>query len=584
MKTLGLLKPYLYERRWIIAFGLLSLIIVDFLQLIIPRIIGQAIDAVTYLTADRQSLFFWSLKIFFAGVLIGCFRYGWRRCLIGTSRRVEEGLRNRILFHLQTLSPAYFDTMRTGDLMAHATNDLMNIRMAIGMGLVALTDATVLGIATVCFMAYINVKLTIFAMIPAPFTVFGARFFSRRMHRLYGKVQGDFSELTEAVRERFAGIRLIKAHLREEQEAQKVSEISQKYITSNMSLAKIVGAFFPMMVFFTNLSNAVVLYLGGRQTISADITPGEFVAFIGYLGLLTWPMMALGWVSNSIQRGKASLDRLQVIFDTRPQIMDAPDARPIKKNEGSIEFRGVSFSYPGAPAGSAPVLDQIDFWLKPGDMLGIVGPPGSGKSTLLNLIPRLYDVSEGEILLDGCDIRKLRLQDLRAGIAAVPQEPFLFAGTIRENILMGNHSDLSTDLFSASRAASLHDDVSEFPAAYHTLVGEKGIILSGGQKQRVTLARALMNDAPILLLDDPISQVDTQTGNAIIRALRSDNRNRTLVMASHRLGALSFADHIITLRNGRIVESGTHAQLMASNGYYAKTYRLQEIEEAFDAS
>lgn len=583
MKALNLVKTYLYERRWFIAIGLSSLIVVDFLQLLIPRFIKQAIDAITYLAADHNALLLYGLKIFAAGVLIGCFRYGWRRCLIGTSRRVEEGLRNRLFQHLQTLSPAYFDRTRTGDLMAHATNDLMNVRMAIGMGLVALTDAVVLGISAVCFMAYINVRLTLFAMIPAPFIVFGARFFSRRMHRLYGKVQGDFSTLTEAVRERFEGIRLIKAHLQEEQEAAKVARVSRQYITSNMSLAKIVGSFFPMMLFFTNLSNAVVLYLGGRQTIFSVITPGDFVAFMSYLGLLTWPMMALGWVSNLIQRGKASLDRLQVIFDTRPQISDSPEARPIKSLRGHIEFRGVSFSYSGSGKDTPPALHRVDIQLKPGGMLGIVGPPGSGKSTLLSLIPRLYDVSEGAILLDGEDIRSIKLDDLRAQMAWVPQEPFLFAGTIRDNIVLGDDGNLSPRLVSAAGEACLHEDIAEFPSGYDTLVGERGVILSGGQKQRVALARALVKDTPILLLDDPISQVDTQTGDAIIRAIRSRSSNRTVIMASHRLGALSFADQIITMENGRIVESGTHAQLMARGGYYADTYRLQEIEEAIDA-
>jgi ATP-binding cassette subfamily B protein len=583
LKTLSLVKPFLYERRWFILIGLSSLVMVDFLQLLIPRFIKQAVDAIAILSTGHEALLFFGLKILAAGILIGGFRYGWRRCLIGTSRRVEEGLRNRLFNHLQTLSPSYFDQARTGDLMAHATNDLMNVRMAIGMGLVALTDAVVLGISAICFMAYINAKLTLFAMIPAPFIVLGARFFSRRMHRLYGKVQGDFSTLTEAIRERFEGIRLIKAHLREDEEAETVSRVSSQYIASNMSLAKIVGSFFPMMLFFTNLSNAVVLYLGGRQTIFSIITPGDFVAFISYLGLLTWPMMALGWVSNLIQRGKASLDRLQVIFDTRPRIADAPDARPLKQALGHIEFKGVTFSYSEAKTGAPSALERIDIRLKPGDMLGIVGPPGSGKSTLLDLIPRLYDVTGGCILLEGEDIRSYRVGDLRSQMTWVPQEPFLFAGTIRENILLGNDEKSASRLFSASREACLHDDVLGFPDGYDTLVGEKGVILSGGQKQRVALARALVNDPPILLLDDPISQVDTRTGDAIVRAIRSRSHDKTVIMASHRLGALSHADQIITLDDGRIVESGTHGELMAAGGYYAETFRLQEIEEAFDA-
>ncbi len=540
-------------------------------------------DDLTVLKVDWRTLLVYGVEILLVGILIGCFRFGWRRCLIGTSRRVEEGLRNRLFKHLQTLSPGYFDTVTTGDLMAHATNDLMNIRMAIGMGLVALTDAIVLGSATVGFMAYINVRLTLFAMIPAPFIVFGARYFSKRMHRLYGRVQGDFSELTESVRERFAGIRLIKAHRREALEAEKVAEVSRRYITSNLALAKILGAFFPMMVFFTNLSNAVVLYLGGKQTITVDITPGDFVAFISYLGLLTWPMMAMGWVSNLIQRGKASLDRLQKIFDTCPRITDTADARPVGRAGGGIEFRHVSFAYGITSGQSAPVLSEIDFHVKPGGILGIVGPPGSGKSALLGLIPRLYDVTEGGIFLDGNDIRTLKLRDLRANIAFIPQEPFLFAGTIRDNILLNSPESDVSELIPAAREACLHDTVTAFPKGYDTVVGEKGIILSGGQKQRVALARAFMKDAPLLILDDPISQVDTQTGEAIVQAIRSRSSEKTVIMASHRLSALTFADQIISLKNGHVVESGTHNQLMSADGYYAETYRMQEIAEAFDA-
>lgn len=583
MKAFNLIRTYLYERRWFIAVGLISLITVDFLQLMIPRFIKQAVDSIAYLDSETSLLFLSALKILFAGILIGFFRYSWRRCLIGTSRRVEEGLRNRIFAHLQTLSPAYFDHVRTGDLMAHATNDLMNVRMAMGMGLVALTDAVVLGISAVCFMSYINVRLTLFAMIPAPFIVLGARFFSRRMHRLYGKVQEDFSALTEAVRERFAGIRLTKAHLQEDQETERLSEFSKKYITSNVSLAKIVGAFFPMMLFFTNLSSAVVLYLGGRQTIFGDITPGDFVAFISYLGLLTWPMMALGWVSNLVQRGKASLDRLQVIFDTRPHISDAPDARPLDNISGHIAFNDVSFVYDLKPGAFNSSLENIDIRIPSGCTLGIVGPPGSGKSTLLRLIPRLYDVSSGSILLDDRDIRSIPLDDLRDFITFVPQEPFLFAGTIRDNILFGTQMVTDEKLFAVSNDAGLHDDVSAFPMGYDTPVGEKGVILSGGQKQRVALARALLKDSPILLLDDPISQVDTRTGKSIVRALRSRSGSKTMVIASHRLDALTHSQQIISLKEGRIVESGTHDQLLATGGYYADIYRMQEIEEAFDA-
>jgi ATP-binding cassette subfamily B protein len=451
------------------------------------------------------------------------------------------------------------------------------------MGMVALTDAIVLGIAAIGFMAYINMKLTVFVLIPMPMIVLGTRFFSKKMHRLYGEVQGAFSELTEVVRERFAGIRIIKAYNRQQEAASRIESISKHYIGKNLSLVKITGSFFPMMVFFSNLSLAIVLFLGGRQTISFTITPGDFVAFISYLGLLTWPMMAIGWVTNLIQRGKASLDRIDKIIQTLPEIDDRPGGVILKRVKGIVVFENVSFSYApdGYESGSFSVLDRINITVDPGKILGIVGPPGSGKSTLLNLIPRIFDVSRGSILLDGIDIRRLKIRDLRSRISFMPQEPFLFAGTIRENIMFGNKEIRDTELIRAAEAASIYETITSFPDGFETLVGEKGIILSGGQKQRVALARALIKNSTLMILDDPISQVDMETGLTIIKTLRSMAGHKTIIIVSHRLSALGFADQIIALEKGRIVESGNHAELMAQDKYYAKTFRLQEIEEEY---
>jgi ATP-binding cassette, subfamily B, multidrug efflux pump len=583
MKSFYLIKPYLLERRWFILLGLACLVTVDFLQLFIPRIIKWTVDDLTAYRVDTITLLTYACYITGIAVLIGMFRYLWRRCLIGASRRVEEGLRNKLFHHIQTLSASYFGDVKTGDLMAHATNDIQHIRMATGMGMVALTDAVVLGTAAIGFMAYINVKLTVFVLIPMPMIVLGTRFFSKKMHRLYGEVQGAFSELTEGVRERFAGIRIIKAYNRQQEAASRIESVSKQYIDKNLSLVKITGSFFPMMVFFSNLSLAIVLFLGGRQTITFTITPGDFVAFISYLGLLTWPMMAVGWVTNLIQRGKASLDRIHKIIQTLPEIDDRPGAVILEKVKGTVVFENVSFSYApdGHESGSFSVLDGIDINVDPGKILGIVGPPGSGKSTLLNLIPRIFDVSQGRILLDGIDIRSLKVRDLRSGISFMPQEPFLFAGTIRENIMFGNKEITDTELIRAAKAASVYETITSFPDGFETLVGEKGIVLSGGQKQRVALARALLKDSILMILDDPISQVDMETGDTIIKTLRSMAGHKTIIIVSHRLSALRFADQIITLEKGRMVESGNHAELMAQNKYYAKTFRLQEIEESY---
>ncbi len=580
MKPTDLIKPYFIENRYLIVVGLLSLIVVDVLQLFIPRVIKWAIDDLTLMQTDRGELLVYAFYMSGIAILIGVFRFVWRRCLLGTSRRVEEGLRNTLFTHLQSLSASYFDRAKTGDLMAHATNDIQQVRMATGMGLVALNDAVVLGAAAIGFMAYINIRLTLLVLIPMPLIVFGARFFSKRMHRRYQKVQGAYADLTEAVRERFAGIRVIKSYGWEDNESDRVGEISRNYINKNLDLVKITGAFLPMMMFLTNLSMAIVIFVGGRQTITRSITPGDFVAFISYLGLLTWPMMALGWVTNLIQRGKASLDRLGSVLAIQPEISDQPGAIEITRTQGAITFENVRFAYTPLSATEASIaIDGIDLKIKPGSTLGLVGPPGSGKTTLLNLIPRLYDTTTGRILLDGRDIRELTLSSLRSQIAIVPQEPFLFAGSIRQNITLGREHFGDHAIVAAALKAVVHETIISFPNGYDTIVGEKGVILSGGQKQRIALARALLDPAPIFILDDPISQVDLETGTAIVSNIRAIAEGRNVLIASHRLSAVRFADTIITLDGGRIVEIGTHQELMQANRYYAKTYRLQEIEE-----
>jgi ATP-binding cassette subfamily B protein len=585
MSPLAVIKPYFVESRRKIAIGLSSLIVVDALQLIIPRIIKWAVDDLAAMRAASGSLALYAGGIALVAVLIGLFRYIWRLCLLGTSRRVEEGLRSRLFDHLQTLSAAYFDRTRTGDLMAHATNDIQQIRMATGMGLVALNDAVVMGAAAIGFMAYINLTLTLIVLIPMPMIALGTRVFSRRMHRRYQAVQAAFSDLTETVRERFAGIRLIKAHNRKAAEAARVEAASAAYVAENLKLVRITAAFFPMMMLFTNLSMALVLFFGGRQTILLTITPGDFVAFISYLGLLTWPMMALGWVTNLIQRGRASLDRVNAIIDTRADILEAADALPLSDPRGEIDFTAVHFAYTGkGERGESSALSGIDLRVEAGTVLGVVGPPGSGKTTLLGLAPRLYDPTSGCVQLDGVDIRRLRIVDLRAAITFMPQEPFLFSGTIRDNITFGDESIPGERLEAAARDAAILDTVRSFPQGFDTVVGERGVMLSGGQKQRVALARCLLAAAPVMILDDPISQVDFETAAGIIAALRRMTGRRTILIASHRLSAVRFADRIVVLEDGRVSACGTHEEVLRTSAYYARTHRMQAIEEESDAA
>jgi ATP-binding cassette subfamily B protein len=464
--------------------------------------------------------------------------------------------------------------------MAHATNDIHHVRMASGMGIVAITDAFVLGSAAVFFMALINLRLTVLVLIPMPLIVFLARFFTRRLHARYRAVQAAFADMTEVVRERLAGIRIIQADNRETESRLRLEEISETYIRNNMRLAYVIGVFFPLSAFCTNLSLAVVLYFGGRQTVFATITPGDFVAFINYLSLITWPMMALGWATNLVQRGMASLDRLRDILETRPAVI-AP-ANPVRMQRFSrdIHFSNVSFSYSGENRG-AEVLSNIDLRVRAGETLGIVGPPGSGKTTLLRLIPRLYDVTAGHIQVDGIDLKALDPTDLRRQIAYVPQEPFLFAGTIRENVAFGALDAKLDAIHQALAGAALTETIREMPAGLDTMVGERGVVLSGGQKQRIALARALFHRAPVLLLDDPVSQVDAKTGEAVVDTLQSLSRDRTLFIVSHRVSALAFAGRIITLMDGRIAENGTPEMLLHAGGYYARTRALQDLEAAY---
>jgi len=578
-KTFLPLKQYFVRNRQALAIGLLSLLIVDFLQLLIPLIIKRVFDLLTTKTADFSVLLELGAAILGIALMIAFFRYVWRHLILGHSRKVEKDLRNRMYSHLQTLSLSFYQRTKTGDLMAKAINDINGVRMATGMGLVALVDGLVLGTAAIGFMMSISLKLTLISLIPAPIIIVLTKILTRRMSAGFESVQNTFSDLTEQVRESFAGIRVIKAYNREEWEYQRVEESGRKYISKNMHLAKTLGFFFPMMAVFTNIGLTIVIWLGGRLTILGDITTGDFVAFISYLNLLTWPMMAMGWVTNLIQRGSASMRRINRILDEVPEIRDTGQPRSVPGIRGEISIKGLSIRYPGK---GDDALKDVSMEMDAGATVAVVGPVGSGKTTLLNAIPRLLDVPAGTLFVDGQDIREIPLKTLRKNIGFVTQDVFVFSDTLRNNVLFGRPDVSEEKLEAALRAADMFEDIKEFEDGLDTLLGERGITLSGGQRQRLTIARALISDPPILILDDALSMVDTRTEERILNRILRLRRQKTNLIVSHRVSTVSRTDRTVVLEQGEIVEIGNHKSLLKQGGLYTSLYEKQMLEQELE--
>jgi ATP-binding cassette subfamily B protein len=574
------LREYFVKYRRGLAVGLMSLLAVDFLQLLIPLVIRKAIDELTEGGATSDALLKLGAAIMGIALIMAILRYVWRYLLFGISRRIEEGIRNRLYAHLQSLSLSFYHKTKTGDLMARAVNDINAIRMATGMGLVALTDGLVLGLAAIGFMVYINLQLTLISILPAPILVYFTRVLTRRMSSGYEKVQAAFSDLTESARETFSGIRVVKAYTKEEWTYRRMKRDGERCISENMSLAKSIALFSPMMTIFTSLGLAIVIFLGGRLTLAGQITPGDFVAFISYLGLLTWPMMAIGWVTNMVQRGAASMRRLNRIFEEIPEIKDTGGEPDDYKIQGKIEFKGVSMAYPGE---SRPAIQDVHLFIEAGKTVAFVGSVGSGKTTLLHMLPRLYDCPDGAIFIDDRNIRDIPLQTLRRNMGFVTQEVFVFSDTIRNNVLLGRADIGEQPVIEALMTAQLWEDVSALDRGMDTLLGERGISLSGGQRQRLSIARAVLAHPPILLLDDALSMVDTRTEERILNALLDSRKGKTTVMVSHRVSTISRANLIVVFDGGKVVETGDHATLLAAGKEYARLYRRQLLAQELEA-
>ena len=575
MRSYRILFPYLRQGLLPLIVGIVLLLSVDFLQLSIPRFIKGAIDILTGKHGGTSGLIQYVFLILGAAALIFLFRNFWRRLIFGQGRRIEEALRNRIFQHLLRLSQSYYHRTSIGNLMAHATNDMEAVRMALGMGLVSLMDSAVLGSAAIAFMAYINLKLTLISLWPMPLAAFLTQRLSRLLHQRFEMVQGTFSQIMEKVRESLVGIMVVKAYTLQKREEENLAHFSLKYQDQNIALARVTSTLFPLSVFLTNLSLAVVLWIGGKQVIAKEITAGDFVAFISYLGLLAWPVTALGWGINLIKRGAVSLERIERILEERPEIADLPGLTPLTFQQAHLQVKDLTFAY---SEDKKPELKKISLEWSPGGTYIITGKTGSGKTTLALLLVRLLEPSYGSIYLNGNDIHSIPLSDLRQTISLIPQEPFLFSDTIRANLLLARPEADEEELRQVLQAAAFYDEIQTFPQGLDTVVGEKGVLLSGGQKQRLSLARALLINPPILVLDNTLSSVDLNTERSIQETLGRFREGRTTIFISHRLVGWEGVDTIFFLDEGKLLEWGSHEQLIRQGGHYARLYRYQRLE------
>ncbi|OFW06519.1 MAG: multidrug ABC transporter ATP-binding protein [Acidobacteria bacterium RIFCSPLOWO2_02_FULL_67_36] len=577
------LLPYVLRYRRRFAIGLTCVVITTAIQLVSPWVLKYAIDDITR-GATRQKLALYAALLVGVASVGAVFRFLMRRILIGASRDIEYDVRNAFFARLQQMPLGYYQARRTGDLMSRATNDLNAVRMMIGPAVMYSTNTILMFVVAIGIMLSIDTRLTLIALLPLPLVSISVKYFGSAIHKRFESIQAQLSDLSAVVQEALAGVRVVRAYNQEPHEIARFKAANAEYVRRNRVLIRLQGLFYPSLTLFLGFGAVLVLWLGSREVIRGRITLGEFVAFNGYLVMLSWPMIAFGWVTNILQRGMASWKRMLEVIDAVPAITDdhvteAGRAAPLL---GAIELRHLTFAYPGS---GAPVLADVSLTVSAGQTVALVGATGSGKSTLISLLPRLHEPPPGTVLLDGIDVREIPLAALRGAIGFVPQEPFLFSDTIAANIGFGVHDEAPENRMRAAAAvARLDKDVEAFPAAYDTVVGERGITLSGGQKQRTALARAIMMDPRVLILDDALSAVDTYTEEEILARLRAVMRQRTAIIVAHRVSTVREADLICVLDKGRIVERGRHDDLVAHGGLYAALYRKQLLEEELAAS
>lgn len=578
MAQLRFIWQYIKRHKWQYLGGIVTLFILDFANLYIPEVTGVITDGLAAHTMDKSGVLKNIGIILAIGFTLAVGRFLWRYFIFGAARSIEHEVRDNMFAHLETLDVEYYNEHKTGDLMTRFTSDLNAVRMAIGPAVIAAFDAIVMTVMVIGqMMVYVNVKLTLAAIVPMVFIAVGELYFGKIMQKYFLERQEAVSDLTDFVQESFSGVRVVKAFVRERSQIKAFAKANAMAQKKNLKIAKLQSIVMPLLDVVIGISSLITLLYGGYLALTGEITVGRFVAFNQYITMLVWPMLACGEAINMFSQGGAGIRRIQEVFEEQPEIADREDAAPVGTIRGDIRLSHLTFIHRGH---SEPTLKDISLDIRAGTTLAVIGRTGNGKSTLVNLLLHLYNAKPGMIFIDGRDINTIPLKELRENIAYVPQDNFLFSDTLKSNIAFGTNDQEMEEIIRATKTACIHDNIIAFPDGYETIVGERGVTLSGGQKQRSSIARALKKDAPILILDDALSAVDTDTEEKILKNLRENRRGKTTILIAHRISTIQNADLILVLEDGEARECGNHKELMALGGIYKDMFEKQQLEAA----